>query len=218
MDGQVNVKKLSARLPASGLVVTKYALNSWTIKAIDRETGEEIYYNTTLPTGMGSWASEEEAFKAIGTQIASEFSRDFFLQHIYGTGQKVSLTFEALPDAAADATLMRQLAGLPTVVNVTARSQGRPRIYDMQLAGTGPAGDLVATGVLKPLNAQLGQACFALGTVAGDKVVVLFDPRCSDASILSRLETNPPAGLYGAPLARQKAVIKDPEALKKLMI
>jgi len=218
VDGQVNVKKLSARLPASGLVVTKYALNSWTIKAIDRETGEEIYYNTTLPTGMGSWASEEEAFKAIGTQIASEFSRDFFLQHIYGTGQKVSLTFEALPDAAADATLMRQLAGLPTVVNVTARSQGRPRIYDMQLAGTGPAGDLVATGVLKPLNAQLGQACFALGTVAGDKVVVLFDPRCSDASILSRLETNPPAGLYGAPLARQKAVIKDPEALKKLMI
>jgi len=36
--------------------------------------------------------------------------------------------------------------------------------------------------------------------------------------VLSRLETNPPAALYGAPLSRQKAVIKDPEALKKLMI
>ena len=68
MDGEVAIKRLSARLPASGLVVTKYALNSWTIKAIDRETGEEIYYNTTMPTGMGSWASEEEALKAIGTQ------------------------------------------------------------------------------------------------------------------------------------------------------
>jgi hypothetical protein len=71
---------------------------------------------------------------------------------------------------------------------------------------------------LKPLNAQLGQACFSLGTVTGDKVLVLFDPKCGDAAVLSRLETNPPAALYGAPLSRQKAVIKDPEALKKLMI
>ena len=218
VEGEVAVKRLSARLPASGLVVTKFGLNSWTIKAIDRETGEEIYYNTALPTGMGSWASEEEAFKAIGTRIASEFSRDFFLQHIYGTGQKVTLVIEALPDTVADAIFTRLLAGLPTVVNVTARLPGRPRIYDMQLAGTGPVGDLVASGVLKPLNAQLGQACFAPGAVTGDRVAVAFDPKCSDAAILSRLETNPPAGLYGAPLSRQKAVIKDPEALKKLMI
>jgi serine/threonine-protein kinase len=43
-----------------GVVVTKYALNAWTIKCIDRATGEEIYYNTTLPAGEGSWASEEK--------------------------------------------------------------------------------------------------------------------------------------------------------------
>ena len=218
VDGEVVFKRLSARLPASGLVVTKFGLNSWTIKAIDRETGEEIYYNTTLPTGMGSWASEEEAFKAIGTQVANEFSRDFFLQHIYGTGQKVSLVIEGLPEAAADATLTRQLAGLPTVVNVAARSPGRPRVYDLLLAGNGPVSDLVAGGVLKPLNAQLGQACFGLGAVTGDKVAVQFDPRCGDVAVLSRLETNPPAGLYGAPAGRQKAVVKDPEMLKKLMI
>jgi serine/threonine-protein kinase len=218
VEGEVAVKRLSARLPASGLVVTKYALNSWTIKAIDRETGEEIYYNTTLPTGLGSWATEEEAFKAIGTQIGSEFSRDFFLQHVYGSGQKVSLVIEAMPDAVADATFTRQLAGLPTVVNIATRTPGRPRVYDLRLAGNGPVGDLVATGVLKPLNAQLGQACFSLGAITGDKVQVQFDPKCGDAAVLSRLETNPPAGLYGAPLARQKAVIKDPEALKKLMI
>jgi serine/threonine-protein kinase len=218
VEGEVAVKRLSARLPASGLVVTKYALNSWTIKAIDRETGEEIYYNTTLPTGVGSWPTQEEAFKAIGTQIASEFSRDFFLQHIYGTGQKVALVVEELPDAAADATFMRLLAGLPTVVNIAPRAPGRPRVYDLQMAGTGPVGDLVASGVLKPLNAQLGDACFSLGPVTGHKVVVLFDAKCRDAAVLARLETNPPAALYGAPLSRQKAVIKDPEALKKLMI
>ena len=71
--------------------ITKYALTSWTVKCIDRATGEEIYFNTTLPKGVGSWASEEEALKAIGTKIADEFSRDFFLQHAHVTGRKVAL-------------------------------------------------------------------------------------------------------------------------------
>ena len=74
------------KLEASGLVVTKYALNGWTIKCIDRTTGEEIYYNTKIPTGQGSWASEAEALKAIGTSIANEFSRDFFLAHVTVSG------------------------------------------------------------------------------------------------------------------------------------
>ncbi len=218
VDGTVTIKRLSARLAASGLVVTKYAMSSWTIKAVDRSSGEEIYYNTTLPTGMGSWASEEEALNAIGVKIASEFSRDFFLQHVYGSGQKVTMVIEGLPDAANDSTLTRQLAGLASIVNATQRSPARPRIYDLQLSGSGPAADLVLTGVLKPLNAQLGQACFVLGATAGDRITVQFDPKCSDTTILSRLETNPAAGLYGAPALRQRDVVKNPETLKKLMI
>ena len=77
VQGEARVKKLSMQLPASGLTVSKYALTSWTVKCIDRETGEEIYYNTALPKGIGSWASEEEALQAIGSKIADEFSRDF---------------------------------------------------------------------------------------------------------------------------------------------
>ena len=68
------------------------------MKCIDRATGEEIYFNTTLPKGVGSWASEEEALKAIGTKIADEFSRDFFLQHANVTGRKVTLSVDGLPD------------------------------------------------------------------------------------------------------------------------
>jgi hypothetical protein len=168
-----------------------------------------------MPTGMGSWASEAEAFKAIGVQIASEFSREFFLQHVYGTGQKVTVTFEGVPDSTANDPLTRLLAGLPSVVNVV---PAKPRAYELQMAGSGPVADLVASGVLKPLNAQLGQACFSLGAVAVDRISVQFDPRCAEPSVLSRLETNPPAGLYSAPSARQKDVIKNPELLKKLMI
>ena len=72
---------------------------SWTVKCIDRATGEEIYFNTTLPKGVGSWASEGEAMKAIGTKIADEFSRNFFLQHVTVTGRKVTLIVDGMPDA-----------------------------------------------------------------------------------------------------------------------
>ena len=104
------------------------------------------------------------------------------------------------------------------MVNVTPRLPSRPRVYDMQMAGSGPVADLVVTGVLKPLNAQLGQACISLGAISGDRISVQFDPKCGEASVLSRLETNPTAGLYGAPSARQRDVVKKPETLKKLMI
>jgi serine/threonine-protein kinase len=218
IQGEARVKKLSARLEASGLTVTKYALTSWTVKCIDRETGEEIYYNTTLPKGVGSWASEEEALKAIGTKIADEFSRDFFLQHVSVNGQKVTLIVQGMPDAAAEDLLARELVGLPEVITAAPRPPANPRSYDLLLAGSGAVSDAVAIGVLKPLNAKLGQECFTLGGIAGDQVSVVFDKRCADASVLSRLETNPPAGLYGAPAGRQKTVVKNPETLRKLMI
>ena len=218
VTGEAKVKKLSMRLPASGLMATKYTLTSWTVKCIDRETGEEIYYNTTLPKGVGSWASEEEALQAIGAKIADEFSRDFFLQHANVTGQPVTLSVEGMPDAASEEVLARELVGLPDVIAATPRSPAKPRVYDLQLAGTGVPSELVANGVLKPLNAKLGQACFALGAVSGGRVSVTFDKRCGEASVLNRLETNPPAGLYGAPLSRQKTVIKNPETLRKLTI
>ena len=47
-------------------------------------------------------------------------------------------------------------------------------------------------------------------------VNVTFDKACDNSAVLGRLETNPPAGLYGAPPERQKSVVKDPNTLRKL--
>jgi serine/threonine-protein kinase len=218
VQGEAQIKRLSMRLPASGVVVTKYALNSWTVKCIDRMSGEEIYFNTALPKALGSWASEGEALNAIGAKIADEFSRDFFLQHVYVTGRRISLTFEGMPAPAPDDLLWRELISLPAVLTATPRSVSGALAYDVALAGGASAGDLVATSVLKPLNAKLGQTCFALGPIAGDAVTLVFDKQCGEASIFSRLETNPPAGFYVEPAGRQKAVIRNPEVLRKLSI
>jgi len=98
---------------------------------------------------------------------------------------------------------------------VQPRAASSPRTFDIELAGSAPAADLVA-GVLAPINAKLGKRCLQTGAATGDEVRVRFDASCTPAEAITRLETLPPAGLYGAPPARQKAVIRSPETLRKL--
>jgi serine/threonine-protein kinase len=214
--GEAKIRKLAMKLEASGLTVVKYTLSSWTVKCIDRATGEEIYFNTTMPKGVASWPSEEEAIAAIGAKVADEFSRDFFLSHVSSTGRRVVVVVDGLPKAAAG-DVERELLGLPAVIGAQPKP-ATPNAYDIELAGDGPIGERVATDVLAPLNAKLGDACFSLGAIAGDQVAVAFDKRCAQPSVLTKLETNPPAALYGAPPARRKALISNPDTLRKLTV
>ncbi len=216
--GEAAVKRLSTRLEASGIVVTKYALSSWTLKALDRTTGEEIYHATALPKGAGSWSSEEAALKAIGTGVADAFSREFFLQHASATAKRATLIIEGLPSADVAAKLAREFIGLPAVISSGARAGAPAGTFDLELSGGGAPADLVASGVLAPLNAKLGKACFLSGATAGSEVRVRFDAACNDAAVVGRLDTKPPAGLYGAPESRQRSVLRDPDALRKLSI
>lgn len=214
--GEAKLKKLSAKLAASGITIDKYLLTSWTVKCVDKQSGEEIYYNNKLPVAAGSWATEEQALAAIGGKIADEFSRDFFVRHFNASGQKVALKIEGLPDAGVEAGIARELVGLQSVISVARRAGA---LYDLQLSGgTGPLTDLIANTVLKPLNAKLGKACFNLGATSGEQVTVVFEQACSDKAVLTRLDSYPPASLYAAPPARQKLILRDPEAISRLTI
>jgi len=216
VSGEASVRRLSTKLPASGLTITKYALASWTVKCTDRATGEEIYFNTTLPKASGSYPSEEAALRAIGTSVADQFSRDFFLTHIPVRGRKVSLIVGGLPDAATQALFVHELTGLPAVIDVNAEPSAHPPTYDVEMApGTG--NEAIVRDILRPLNAKLGSTCFSAGASGGDRVEVAFDARCADG-LRARLETNPPAGLYDAPLERRKSIISNPDTLRKLMV
>ncbi len=189
-------------------------LTSWTVKCVDKQSGEEIYYNNKLPVAAGSWATAEQALAAIGGKIADEFSKDFFVRHFNASGQKVALKIDGLPDKGVETAIARELVGLQAIIDI-ARRPGAPVIYDMQLSGgTGPLTDLVASTVLKPLNAKLGQACFNLGATSGEQVAVTFDAACGDKAVLARLDSYPPASLYAAPPARQKLILRDPAAIK----
>ena len=218
VTGEARIKKLTAKLPASGLTVTKFTLTSWTVKCTDRESGEEVYFNTTLPQDLGSWATEEQALFAIGEKVADEFSRDFFLQHFGASGQRVVLRLAGESDARLLELLERELVSLGGVLWSEARPGVSPPTFDMQMSGSGTPQDVVSQGIVRPLNGKLGKSCFGLGPSQQNEVTLTRDAACSVQDIVQRLEASPPAGLHGAPAARQRSVVKNPEVLKKLTI
>ncbi|HEX5611564.1 MAG TPA: serine/threonine-protein kinase [Burkholderiales bacterium] len=200
--GEVKVKTLSAKLAASGLTITKTALTSWTVKAIDKASGEEIYTNTRMPKNT-SWPSEDAALAEIGRLVGDEFSKNFFLAHFSFGAQNVNLAVSGLPGADSGKALLRELRSLRGVLDAQAAGEGAFRLELPE----GSVGDLVAEHVLNPLNAKLGQTCFSLGAVSGQSVGVSFAAACGAQAVRGKLETTPPAGLLSAPAAR-KAFLK----------
>ncbi len=201
--GEVKVKQLSAKLAASGLTITKTALTSWTVKAIDKASGEEIYVNTRMPKNT-SWPTEDAALADIGKLVGDEFSKNFFLAHFSFGAQNVNLTLSGLPGTDSAKALLRELKSLRGVLDAQAAGENSFRLELPE----GSAADLIAEGVLKPLNAKLGQACFTLGGVTGQTVGVTFNAACAPEAVRGKLESAPPAGLLSAPPARGKLILR----------
>jgi len=213
--GEAKFKKLSATLAASGITIEKTVLTSWTVKCIDRQSGEEIYFNTQIPEKQ-SWASEDQALSDVGKLIGEEFSKNFFLQHFRFAGQKVRLNLTGLPGKETAQQLVHEITGLRSVLDVKATGG---TALDLELAGgISSIGDLVAATIVQPINHKLGRSCLSVDSVSGSEVNVALDASCKDAAVLGKLDTLPAAALYEAPPARRSAVIKNPETLKKLSI
>ena len=217
--GEAKFKKLSAKLAASGITVEKFVLTSWTVKATDKKSGEEIYYNTQIPEKT-SWATEDEALRDVGRLIGEEFSKGFFLAHYHFVGQKVRLKLQGLPNKDTAQMLMHELNGLRSVLAAKqVSSSALDAVFDLELSGglANPA-DMIQAGILGPLNRKLGRQCFNVGGATSGEIVATFEPGCSDPAVLSRLDTLPPAALIVAPQTRREAVVKNPETLKKISI
>jgi eukaryotic-like serine/threonine-protein kinase len=203
IKGEVKLKQLSTKLPASGLTITKTALTSWTLKAIETASGEEVYLSTKLPTGQ-SWASEDQALAEIGKLVGDEFSRNFFLQHFEFRTQKTNLLFTGLPEGGS-ALLLRELRGMRAVLDAQAAQEaGR---FQVQLA-EGSAPDLVQDAIVRPLNAKLGLDCFALAGTAGSDVTIAYSATCATPQMRTKLESGPPAGWLRGPQTTSPAPAK----------
>ncbi|WP_395687777.1 serine/threonine-protein kinase [Caenimonas koreensis] len=193
IKGEVKLKQLSMKLPASGLTITKTALTSWTLKAIETATGEEVYLSTKLPSGQ-TWASEDQALAEIGKLVGDEFSRNFFLEHFNFRTQKTNLIINGLPENGSP-LMLRELRAMRTVLDAQAIGDGR---FQLQLP-EGNSGDIVQDGVLKALNMKLGQNCFTLAGSQGLEVSVAYAPACATPEMRTKLEAGAPAGARTMP-------------------
>jgi serine/threonine-protein kinase len=188
VESEVHFKRLSARLPASGLTIEKFALTSWTVRAVDVKSGEEIYHNTAVPQKQ-SWATEELALQEVGRMVGAEFSPNFFLQYFDFKPKKARVRFSGLAPAAGESVLAA-INGNLTVLNASFASQdtGGDFVIDAEISGSSaPLPVLVQQSLLEPLNKRLGKSCFSMlsGDPAGE-LHVTFDASCS--SLVGRLE------------------------------
>lgn len=215
VQGEAKFKKLSVRLEASGLQIERTVITSWTIKCIDKKSGEEIYFNTTIPKGK-SWNSEDEALADVGKLIGEEFSKGFFLQNYHFIGQKVRLNVAGLPDDQFGKQLVTEFSALRNVLAVNAVKNG---VYDIDLSGGQVnLSDLVTSTIANPLNRKFGKSCFAVASTSGNEVRLEFSQECSDPVTVARIDSAPPASLYAAPAPKVEAIVKNPELRKKLQI
>ena len=204
IQGEAKVKTLSAKLQASGLTITKTVLTSWTIKAIDKASGEEIYLNTVLPKGQ-SWATEDQALADIGRAVGDEFSKNFFLQHFNFGTRKTNLNITGLPDRQTAELLLRELRGIRQVLDVQLVADSGK--FQLQLP-EGSASDIIQDTIFRPLNTKLGQDCFALAGSSGSEVNASFASACNAPAVRGKFESVPPAGLFNAPDSRGKSLLK----------
>jgi serine/threonine-protein kinase len=186
--GDVKLKTMSMKLQASGLTISKSAITSWTLKAIDTASGEEVYLNTKMPQGR-SWANEDQALAEIGKLVGDEFSKNFFLSYFSYRPQRTTLTFTGLPEGGG-ASMLRELRSLRAVLDAQPGEGGK---FTVQLA-PGSATDIVQDAVLRPLNAKMGESCFALGGATATEVTVTLAPNCASPQMRTKLESGAPAG------------------------
>lgn len=220
VTGEAKFKKISATLKASGMVVTKYALTSWTVKCIDNNTAEEIYFNNQVPRNK-SWADEDQALEDIGRMIGGEFNKDFFESHLMKPTKIYQLQALGLPDYDTGVTLKREFIGLRPVINVDFRdfdASGLSRFEVEFAGGRGNFLQLVNSTVVNPLNRKCGEECFKLLSAHGDMVKLRFNSRMNSKELAERFEGTPPASLSNAPPERLKTLIKDAETLHKVAV
>ncbi|MGR9052661.1 MAG: hypothetical protein ACU84J_08435 [Gammaproteobacteria bacterium] len=198
--GVAKFKSISVTLKASGVTLTKYVLTSWTVKCIDNNTGEEIYFNNNIPSKK-SWADEDAALADIGKLIGGEFSKDFFEQHLMAPSKIFQLQVVGLPDYDIAKIFKKEMIGLRPVLNVDLRNfdSNGFSLYEVDFSGSrGNFQDLINGTVIAPLNTKLGDRMFKLDSAQGNVVRVTFNSSDSIDSLLKKFNGMPPASLANA--------------------
>jgi hypothetical protein len=218
--GEAKFKTLAVKLAASGVTVKKYALTSWSVKCIDNNTGEEIYFNNKIPQKQ-SWPDEDVAIQDIGNMIGSEFSKEFFEEHLQQPTQTYQLLVAGLPSYDVGEMFKKEFLGLRSVINVEFRSFDESGLSTYEVVFSGKRSNFnqfVNSGIVKPLNSKVGANCFKLASAQGSVVKISYQasPGMSQEALVTRMEDTPPASLADAAPLRVKDIVKSEETQRRI--
>lgn len=209
VEAEVRLKRLAARLPASGITVEKSALTSWTIRCINARTGEEILIDSELPAKR-SWATADAAMQEVGTLIGDRFSAEFFARNSNFTGQALRLNVSGLPSPEYAAAMAQELRALTPVLELVEQAAA-PGTASFDLIIAAQLGDLrtlLEGRILAPLQEKLGQSCLTIGSLSANVANLTLSPACANDQALQTLISLPPAELYVAPNSRRGQLLQ----------
>jgi hypothetical protein len=218
IEGVAQLQKVMVSYGASGIKLSKYVLNSWTIRCIDTHTGEEVYFNNQLPVKR-SWNSQEAALAEIGKAIGAKFSKDFFKEKIKGNSNSYQLSITGIPDYDVGVLIKKELIGLNSILQVNFRSFDAlgASLYEIEssLATENLAG-MLSEQIFKPLNRKMGSDIFRLSSVHGGVIKVVFDALVDIPTLKQRFTSLPPASLANAAPERLRQLAFSKEALSRI--
>ncbi|HYG86796.1 MAG TPA: hypothetical protein VD978_11115 [Azospirillum sp.] len=217
--GEAKFKPLKAVLPASGKEITRHALTSWTVVAVDNQTGEEVYVNNKVPQAR-AWNDEDAALSEIGGMIGTEFGRDFFRERVAAPARIMQLQIEGLPDYDTGTLIRKELLGLRPVLDADFRDYdgGGVSNYEVNFAGgRGAFTQLVNDAVVAPLNQKLGEKAFRLVKANGAVVRLAYGSKTPE-NLANRLAVMPPASLVTAAPERLAELAASPETKEKIAV
>lgn len=218
VTGEAKFKSLSQRLQPSGITITKYVLTSWTVKCIDNNTGQEIYFNNQVPRRQ-SWADEDQALQDIGRLIGAEFNKDFFEQHLAKPSRIFQLQALGLPSYDIGVLLKQEFIGLRPILNVDFRGfdAGGLSSYEVEFSGErGNFLQLLNDTIIKPLNSKCGGECFQLISAHGEVVRIQFQTHLGVQQVMAQFQATPPASLATATPERLQHLVKDKATMEKV--
>jgi serine/threonine-protein kinase len=181
VEGTAGLKRLSARLPASGLTIEMFVLTYWTIKATAATSGEQIYFSTRIPEKQ-RWASRELALQAIGRLVGDELSEGLFLKNFDYPPRRIQVRIEGLAPESVPALLPWLHTSWLVLDAVVAGTQEGSPLLELDLAGGArELTDLIEHAVVIPLNQQLERACLSVVDTSEALSRLRLDPACNDA-------------------------------------
>lgn len=216
--GEAKFKAASVVLPASKLTITKHILTSWTVKCIDNNTGEEIYFNNKVPQNK-SWTDEDRALEDIGKLVGEEFAKDFFEEQLLKPSKIYQVQIAGLPDYDTGLLFKKEFIGLRSILNVDLRNFDAKgaSLYEIEFAGSrGNFAQIVNSTIINPLNAKLGKGTFKLASQSGDVVKITANLGKNPGSMQEKIKALPPTSLVGAAPERVKQLTSDPNMLAKV--